>query len=116
MFCVLCIVFVVLFALLTFAIDAVELGFDIVFCVLCIVFVVLFALLTFAIDAVELGFDIVFCVLCIVFVVLCARKGLHDDPINSVDNDDDCTDGGSSINRKDVCCHLIPQNSENMPP
>ena len=105
----------VLFALLMFAIDAVELGFDIVFCVLCAVFMVLFALLMFAIDAVELGFDIVFCVLCIVFVVLCVGKGLHDDPINSVDDDDhddndvdDCTDGGSSINRKDVYRHLIP--------
>ena len=75
---------------------------------------VLFALLTFAIDAVKLGFDIVFCVLCIVFVVLCVGKGLHDDPINSVDddddddNDDDCTDDGSSVNRKDVYRHLIP--------
>ena len=75
---------------------------------------VLFALLTFAIDAVELGFDIVFCVSCIVFVVLCVGKGLHDDPINSVndddddDNDDDCTDGESAIKRKDVYRHLIP--------
>ena len=75
---------------------------------------VLFALLTFAIDAVELGFDIVFCVLCIVFVVLCFGNELHDDSINSVDdddnddNDDDCTDGESSINRKDVYRHQIP--------
>jgi len=74
---------------------------------------ILFAPLMFAIDAVELGFDIVFFVLCIVFVVLCFEKELHDDPINSVndddddDNDDDCTDGGSSINRKDVYRHLI---------
>ena len=76
--------------------------------------IVLFALLTFAIDAVELGFDIVFCVLCIVFEVLCVGKGLHDDSINSVndddddDNDDDCTDGESAIKRKDVYRHLIP--------
>ena len=47
--------FEVLFALLTFAIDAVELGFDIVFCVLCIVFEVLFALLTFALSLIHIS-------------------------------------------------------------